>query len=567
MSMSDFDYGSNLKKRSAVTVDGIQRSGSRALYRAMGFEDEDLKKPFVGVANPHSEVTPCNSNLDPLAQAIKKGVKQGGGTPIEFRTITISDAISIGTEGMKGSLISREVIADSIELVCFTEGLDALVGIGACDKNLPGVLMAAARLDVPTVLVYGGSILPGNFRGKDVTILNLGDGIHKYNNNEITAEELKEFECASCPGSGTCGGMYTANTMATVVEAMGMGLPGSASIPNVDSRRLTSSEEAGKAVMYLVEKEITARSIMTKKAFENAITAALAVGGSTNVVLHLLAVAHEAEVDLTIDDFDRISKKVPHIANLSPSGQYFMVDLDKVGGVQVVLKMLLDEGLLHGDVMTVTGRTLEENLENVEVNFDGQNVLFPLEKPINPGGSIVILKGNLSPEGAVMKITSKGKRIYHQGPARVFEREEDAFEAVNQKSIKNGEVVVIRNEGPKGGPGMREMTKVTIALGSEYGDDVALLTDGRFSGATSGPMIGHVAPEAAHGGPIAFIENGDIITIDADNRLLEVAVDKEEMAKRRSKWKPREPLYTKGVLGKYARNVSSASIGAVTTKE
>lgn len=566
MTVTGFDYESKLKKRSAASVNGPRKAPNRSMYRAMGFEDEDLKKPFVGVANPHAEVTPCNANLDPLAQSIKKGVSAAGGTPIEFRTVTVSDGISMGTEGMRGSLISREVIADSIELVCFTEGLDALVGIGACDKNLPGVLMAAARLDVPAVVVYGGSILPGQHHGKDVNIQSVFEAVGKYNKKEMNDDELKELECTACPVSGACGGMFTANTMATVVEAIGMGLPDTASIPNVDERRLTSSEAAGKAVVPLIKKDITARQIMTKKAFENAITAALAVGGSTNVVMHLLAVAQEAEVDLTIEEFDRIARNVPHIGNLAPSGDYLMADLDKVGGVKAVLKLLLDAGLLHGDTLTVTGKTLAENLENVEVNLEGQNVIYPVEKPINTGGSLVILKGNLSPEGAVMKITSKGKRVFHQGPARVFESEEDAFDAIEQHRVQKGDVIVIRNEGPKGGPGMREMLAVTSALVGEYGDDVALLTDGRFSGATRGPMIGHVAPEAALGGPIALIENGDVVTIDVDNRLLEAAVNEEEFNDRKTRWEPREPLYSKGVLGKYARSVSSAAKGAVTTK-
>lgn len=467
---------------------------------------------------------------------------------------------------MRGSLVSREVIADSIELVCFTEGFDAFVGVGACDKNLPGILMAAARLNLPSVVVYGGSILPGNHRGKDVNIQSVFEAVGRYNKNEMDADELKELECAACPVSGACGGMFTANTMATVVEAIGMGIPKTAAIPNVDERKIPTSEMAGEAIMPLIEKGITARQIMTKKAFENAITAALAVGGSTNVVLHLLAVAREAEVDLSIDDFDRIGRKVPHIANLAPSGTYLMADLDRVGGVSAVLKLLLDAGLLHGDVLTVTGKTMAENLKDVEVQLDGQDVLYPVENPIHTGGSLVILKGNLAPEGAVMKITSKGKRVFHRGPARVFECEEEAFKAIEEHRIQKGDVIVIRNEGPKGGPGMREMLAVTSALVGEYGDDVALLTDGRFSGATRGPMIGHVSPESAVGGPIALIEEGDLITIDAENRLLEAAVENSEWENRRKRWHPRTSPYTKGVLGKYARSVSSASDGAITTQ-
>lgn len=564
--MSEFKFGSEFNRNSAETINGPHRTSSRAMYRAVGLKDEDFQKPFVGVANLHAEVTPCNSNLDVITNEVKKGVRAAGGTPIEFRTITISDAISINTEGMKGSLISREVIADSIELVCFTERFDALIGVGACDKNLPGILMAAARLDLPSVVVYGGSILPGVYQGKEVSILDLAEGAAKYINSEITATELREFECAACPGSGACGGMFTANTMAAAVEAMGIGIPNSASIPNVDSRKLENSEQAGRFIVPLIKRGITARKIITKKSIENAITTALALGGSTNLVLHILAIAQEADIDLTLDEIDTISKRVPHIANLAPSGEFMMAHLDKIGGIPVVLKILLDAGLIHGDTLTVTGKTLAENLQNVQANLENQKVLFSVDQPINAGGSMVILKGNLAPDGAVMKITSKGKSVYHQGPARVFETEKDALESIESNQINKGDVVVIRNEGPKGGPGMREMTTVTIALVTRFEDEVALLTDGRFSGATRGPMIGHVSPEAAEGGPIALINEGDIVTIDSDKRLLHVDIKDEELRLRKEKWTPRQPRYTKGVLGKYARTVSSAAKGAITSK-
>lgn len=536
------------------------------MYRAMGFTDADFTKPFIAVANIASEVTPCNFNLDLTTQHVKRGVEQAGGKPIEFRTISVSDAIAMGHQGMKGSLISREIIADSIEVVCFAEQFDALVGVGGCDKNLPGILMAAARLNIPTVVLYGGTMLPGRFRGQDVSIGDVFEAVGSHSSGKISLEELDALERAACPGAGTCGGLFTANTMGSIVEALGMALLGTSAIPAVDGRKLEAAAAAGRAAYAALELGITPRDILTKKAFENAITVSSAMGGSTNSVLHLLAVAHEAGVDLTIDDFDRISQRTPHIGNLKPGGKYLMADLDRLGGVPRVLKMLLDAGLLHGDALTVSGQTMAEALTDFAFEDVVQDVVLPVSHPIHTSGALRILKGNLAEEGAVLKVTTHEGGVHFTGPARVFDGEEAAFEAIQAGQVQSGEVVVIRYEGPRGGPGMREMLGVTAAIiGQGHIDDVAMVTDGRFSGATRGPMVGHVSPEAAVGGPIALIADGDIITIDSESRTLSVELTEEQLAARRSAWTPPAPRYTTGALAKYGRLFASSAKGAVTT--
>ena len=554
---------STRKQRSHVVSTGADRAAARAMLRAVGLRDQDMDKPFIGVANLASDVTPCNVHLDRLAQKTKEGVWNAGGVPFLFGTITVSDGISMGTEGMKASLVSREVIADSIETVCFAESMDGLIVVAACDKNMPGALMAMARLNIPSVFVYGGTILPGQYRGGDVNIQDMFEAIGAYSRGQLSLDELTEMERVACPGEGACAGMFTANTMASAIEAMGMSNPGAASVPAVDPRIEGIAYNAGALLDNILERDIKPRDILTRKAFENAISVVLAMGGSTNAVLHLLAIAHEAKVDLEIDDFDRLSRRTPYLTDLRPGGRFVMSDLDKAGGIQVLMKELLNAGLLHGDAMTVTGNTLAENLEA----FDGQpdsRVIYPVSSPRSATGGLVILRGNLAPDGAVMKVAGT-KHLTHEGPARVFDGERAAFDAVARGEIMSGEVVVIRYEGPKGGPGMQEMLAVTGALmGQGLGDDVTLLTDGRFSGATHGPMIGHVAPEAAVGGPIALIQDGDIVSMDVETRDLSFKVSDDKINRRRREWNAPPPRYESGVMAKYAKLVSSASIGAVT---
>jgi dihydroxy-acid dehydratase len=543
-------------------MEGPERSPHRAMFHAMGFSDEQLARPHIGVASSWNEVTPCNIHLNRLAQHAKEGVREAGGMPIEYGTIAVSDGIAMGHEGMKASLMTREAIADSVELVAFAQRFDGLVTIAGCDKSLPGMVMASARLNIPSVFIYGGTIMPGTFHGKDVTIQDVFEAVGAYTMGKMSSSELKTLENAACPGEGSCAGMFTANTMASAIEALGMSLPGSASVPAVDERRIQVCVESGKAVLHLLKLGIKPRDIITRKSLENAIAVCVAIGGSTNSVLHLLAIAHDAGVKLKIEDYDRISRRTPHIADMKPGGRYVMVDLDRIGGIPVVMKELLNAGLLHGDAMTVTGRTVKENLKDVLFPTQ-QDVVHPVKAPINPTGAIVILKGNLAPEGCVVKVAGV-KNLKHQGPAKVFNREEDAFAAVKARRIKAGDVVVIRYEGPKGGPGMREMLALTAALvGEGLGDSVALLTDGRFSGATHGLMAGHVAPEAAVGGPIAIVKNGDIVRIDATRRRIDVELTANEIRQRLKKWKPPRPHFTHGALAKYARYVRSAAQGAI----
>lgn len=541
---------------------GFERAPARAMLRAVGMGDADFERPWVGVASTWNEATPCNYHLDRLADHAKAGVIAAGGTPREFTTIAVSDGISMGFEGMKASLVSREVIADSIELMMLAHGYDALVGIAGCDKSLPGTVMAGARLNVPMVFIYGGTILPGTFEGRDVTIQDVFEAVGAYAAGKMTQEQLYELECSACPTEGSCAGLYTANTMASAMEAIGLSLPGSASIPAVGARMEALCRRSGEAVMQLVEKSITVRDILTPDAFHNAISVVVAMGGSTNAVLHLLAIAHEAGVPLALDDFDRIARQTPHIADMRPGGRFVMVDLDRVGGVPRVMKELLDAGLLRSDALTVTGKTVAENLASYRFD-DEQEVIRPLSSPLRPAGTLVVLKGNLAPEGSVLKVAGLHLQR-HTGPARVFDTEEAAFAAVARREIVAGDVVVIRYEGPKGGPGMREMLAVTGAIyGQGLGEQVLLITDGRFSGATHGSMVGHIAPEAADGGPIALLKDGDTITLDIPERRLEVALSTEELEQRRREWVPPAPKYASGALAKYARLVSSAARGAV----
>jgi dihydroxy-acid dehydratase len=546
-------------------VEGPERAPHRAMYKAMGLTDEDLNKPIIGVSNTCNEATPCNIHLGRLAARAKEGVIAAGGTPREFTTIAVSDGISMGHEGMKASLVSREVIADSIELMVRAHQYDALVGIAGCDKSLPGTMMGMVRLNIPSVFVYGGTIMPGFYQGKDLTIQDVFEAVGSYDSGQMTLEQLKNIENYACPGAGSCAGMYTANTMASISEALGIALPGSASPPAEDIRRSDACFNTGKAVMKLLENNIRPRDVITFEAFENAITILNAIGGSTNAVLHLLAMAKEAKVKLSLNDFERIRKKSPHIADMRPGGFYVMLDLDKIGGVPLLMSKLLAKGLLHGNVLTVTGKTLKENLDAFHFTVDeNQKVIKPIEAPIHKTGTLKVLRGSLAPDGAVVKIASL-QNLRFEGKAKVFNREEDAFDAIAKGKIVEGDVVVIRWEGPKGGPGMREMLAVTAAIvGQGLGDKVALITDGRFSGATRGLMVGHVAPEAAGGGPIGLLKNGDVISIDADKGRLDVKLSKKEMVARLKKWKPIKPRYTWGVMAKYASLVGSASEGAVT---
>jgi len=551
--------------QSRKAIEGPARAPHRAMYKAMGLTNEDLDRPLIGVSSTCNEATPCNIHLGRLAQSAKRGVKDAGCTPREFTTIAVSDGIAMGHEGMKASLVSREVIADSIEVMVRAHQYDGVVGISGCDKSLPGTLMGMGRLNLPSVFVYGGTIMPGVWNGKQVTVQDVYEAVGAYDAGKMTLQELVSLENVACPAAGSCAGMYTANTMASISEAMGMSLPGSASPPAESEKRQEICYNTGKAIMKLLENNTRPRDIMTFEAFENAIMMANAIGGSTNAVLHLLAIAREVGVKLSLPDFERIRKKTPHIADMRPGGVYVMFDLDKVGGVPVILKSLLKKGLLHGDVMTVTGRKMKENLESMTFSYGPDaKVVRHLENPIKSEGTLKILKGTLAPDGAVVKLAGvQSKKFF--GRARVFDAEEKAFDAISKRKIVEGDVVVIRYEGPKGGPGMREMLAVTAALvGQGLGERVAMVTDGRFSGATRGFMIGHVAPEAMVGGPIALIREGDEIVIDTPKSRIDLIVSKAELKKRMKKWKPIKPHYKTGALAKYASLVQSASEGAVT---
>jgi dihydroxy-acid dehydratase len=545
--------------------DETTRAPNRAMLRAVGLTDQSFKQPMIGIASTWSEVTPCNIHLNSLAEKAKEGVVKNGATGMIFNSITVSDGISMGTQGMRFSLPSRDVIADSIETVIQAENLDAYVAIGGCDKNIPGCMIAISRTDVPAVFVYGGTIAPGYRNGEKLDIVSVFEGVGKHNNGEISDEELHGIECAACPGAGSCGGMYTANTMASAVEAMGMSLPGSSSNPAESKEKYDDVKRAGEAVYHLLEKGIYPKDIMTKEAFENAITVVMALGGSTNAVLHLLAIANTIDVDITIDDFDRLQKTVPHLADLKPSGKYVMEDLFKVGGVPAVMKLLLEHGYLHGDCLTVTGKTLKENLEDFPPLTPGQDIIRSFDNPYRKTGPLVILKGNLAPRGAVAKVSGV-KVTHHRGPARVFESEKAATEAVMNNEINPGDCLIIRGVGPKGGPGMPEMLSISaILVGKGLGEKVALLTDGRFSGGTHGLVVGHIAPELMDGGLIAVVEENDEITIDSVTQELTLHVDDDEIKRRFEAWK-RPQLYQRGVLGKYAHNVSCSSLGAVTDR-
>jgi dihydroxy-acid dehydratase len=555
------------KHRSRDVTDGFERAPARAMLRAVGMTDADWGKPQVGVASSWNEVTPCNLPLDRLAKEAKLGVREAGGFPLEFTTIAVSDGISMGHEGMRASLVSREIIADSVEAVMHAERLDGMVTFAGCDKSLPAMVMAAVRLDVPSVFLYGGSILPGQVDGHDVTIQDVFEAVGARARGQIDDARLDAIERAACPSEGSCGGMFTANTMASAVEAMGLALLGSSSPAAPDPRRDEFARRSGIAVVDLLTRGITARDIVTREALENAISVVSAVGGSTNAVLHLLAIAAEAEIPLTIDDFDRIARRVPHIADTKPAGRYVMNDLDRIGGVPVVLRELLANGLLHGDCMTVSGRTLADELARLDPPAPDGAVVHPISDPIHREGGLAILRGSLAPDGAVVKVAGIPAELQRfEGPARVFDDERDAMTAVLTGGIVAGDVVVIRDEGPRGGPGMREMLAVTSAIkGAGLGSSVALLTDGRFSGATHGFSIGHVAPEATECGPIALVAEGDRIRIDVPGRSLDLLVEPEVLAERRRAWVPRPPRYTRGVLAKYARTVGSASSGATTS--
>ncbi|MGV8876814.1 MAG: dihydroxy-acid dehydratase [Rhodoglobus sp.] len=560
----------DIKPRSRTVTDGIEATTSRGMLRAVGMGDADWDKPQIGIASSWNEITPCNLSLDRLAQAAKEGVHAGGGYPLQFGTISVSDGISMGHEGMHFSLVSREVIADSVEVVMEAERLDGSVTLAGCDKSLPGMLMAAARLNLASVFLYAGSIAPGWVKlsdgtEKDITIIDSFEAVGAVKAGRMSEADAKRIECAFAPGEGACGGMYTANTMASVAEALGMSLPGSASPASADRRRDYFAHRSGEAVVNLLRLGITSRDIMTKKAFENAITIAMALGGSTNVVLHILAIANEAEVDITLDDFNRIGDKVPHLGDLKPFGQYVMNDVDRHGGLPVLMKALMEEGLIHGDALTVTGKTVAENFAEMDIDpLDGK-VLRTFDNPIHPTGGLTILTGSLAPEGSVVK-TAGFDRSEFEGPARVFEREREALDALTAGTIEAGSVVVIRYEGPKGGPGMREMLAITAAIkGAGLGKDVLLLTDGRFSGGTTGLCIGHIAPEAVDAGPIAFVRDGDLIRVDIAARSLDLLVDATELEARRNGWSPLPPRYTRGVLAKYSKLVQSAARGAVTS--
>ena len=554
-----------LNRKSRVITQGDRRSPNRAMLRAVGFNDNDFNKPIIGIANGQSDVTPCNAGLGKLADVAKSEIKRSNGMPQMFGTITVSDGISMGTEGMKCSLVSREVIADSIEAVCRGANMDAVICVGGCDKNMPGALIAMARLDIPSIFVYGGTIKPGHLDGKDLTVVSSFEAVGQHSAGSINHDQLTDIEKNACPGFGSCGGMYTANTMSSAIEAMGMSLPYSSTMSNEDKEKEMNTQKSAQALFPMLEKNITPKDILTRKAFENAISVVMAVGGSTNAVLHLLAISSYMNVDLTIDDFEIIRKRVPHFCDLKPSGQFVTVDLHRAGGIPQVMKILLNKGLLHGDCMTVTGETVSVNLKDVSNQANpSQKIILPIEKPLSPEGHLVILKGNISPEGSVAKVSGiQTKKI--EGPARVFNSEEECLDAIINDKIIDGDIVVIRYEGPKGGPGMREMLAPTSALvGKGLGDKVGLITDGRFSGGTHGLVVGHVAPEAQVGGVIGIIEENDKIIIDIENRVLDAILSDEEIKLRKEKWKPNAPKYKKGVLAKYEKLVSSASIGAIT---
>ena len=566
MTVRDDGTPVNVKPRSRDVTDGNQKAASRAMLRAVGLGDDDWVKPQVAIASSWNEVTPCNISLKRLAARAKIGVREAGGVALEFGTITVSDGISMGHEGMRASLVSREVICDSVETVMHAERFDGFVGLAGCDKSIPAMLMAAARLNLPSVFVYNGSTLPGVHNGKNIDITTVFEAIGACAAGKISQQELEEIEREACPGEGACGGMFTANTMSSIAEALGMSLPGSASPPAIDSRRDDDAQRAGAAVVNLLQLGIYPRDIMTKKAFENAIAVVNALGGSTNAVLHLLAIANEAGVALALDDFNRIAAKVPHIADTKPGGKYHMTDIDRVGGVPVVMKHLLDAGLLHGDVLTVTGKTMAENLAELNPPAPDGEVIHPLSNAIHAEGGLNILRGSLAPNGAVVKVAGlSAEQMHFEGPARVFDGEDGAMAAILSGDIKPGTVLVIRYEGPKGGPGMREMLAITGAMkGAGRGSDCALITDGRFSGGTWGFCIGHVAPEATDGGPIAFINDGDKILIDVPSLKLDLLVSEAELAKRKKGWKPNPPRYTSGVLAKFAKLVQGADRGAIT---
>lgn len=556
-----------LKEKSRLITDGPDRAPHRAFLRAMGLNDAAIEKPFIGVASSWNEATPCNITLNRQAAAAKKGVEHSGGTPREFVTIAVSDGIAMGHEGMKSSLISREVIADSVELMMRAHGYDGLVTVAGCDKSLPGMMMAMLRLNVPSIFLYGGTIKPGRYEGRDVTVQDVYEAVGAYSAGKIGDKELYEMECSACPGAGSCGGQYTANTMACVAEAIGLALPGSSSPPAEELERDRFAEACGETVMKLLKQKIKPRDIVTKKALENAAAVVAATGGSTNAALHLPALANEAGIKFTLDDIQRISHKTPVIADLKPGGKYVMEDVHRAGGVPVILKVLLEAGLLHGDCLTVTGKSLKHNLAHVKLPTMGEkNVVVPMKNALDKNGGLVILYGNLAPEGSVIKVAGSKKR-HHVGPARVFDSETAAMNAVKGNKIQKGDSVVIRYEGPKGGPGMREMLSVTAAIvGQGLGYDVALLTDGRFSGATRGMMVGHIGPEAQVGGPIAAVKNGDMIEINADKGTINVNLSPAEIKKRLKKWKPKPTLYNAGALWKYAQLVGPACDGAVTHK-
>jgi dihydroxy-acid dehydratase len=546
-----------------VILDGPERAAARAYLKGIGYDEDALSRPIIGVANTWTETMPCNFHLRRLAERVKEGIRAAGGTPMEFNTVAISDGITMGTQGMKTSLISREVIADSIELVARGHMFDGVIAMSGCDKTIPGCVMALARLDVPGLMLYGGTIMPGRYRGKDVTIQDVFEAVGAHAAGDITDDDLKELEGVASPGAGACGGQYTANTMATAFEVLGISPMGSGMVPAEDGKKGQVAEDCGRLVVELVNKDVRPSTVITRPAIENAIAGVAATGGSTNAVLHLLAIANEAGVELSIDDFDEISARTPLIADLKPGGRFVALDLYRAGGMRLVVKRLLDAGLINGDVPTVTGKTLAEEAASAEEG-NGQEVIRPLESPIQPTGGLAILRGNLAPEGCVVKLAGHERRN-HRGPARVFESEEDAFKAVAASEIKSGDVVVIRNEGPAGGPGMREMLHVTAALvGEGLGEEVALLTDGRFSGATHGLMVGHVAPEALHGGPIAAVRDGDIIEFDVPARELRVELSEDEIKERVAAYQSPPPPFKSGVLAKYARQVRSASEGAVT---
>lgn len=552
------------KLASSEVLQGVKNAPHRSYYKAMGLGDQDLTKPLVGVANTWNEATPCNVHLNLLANKASEGIVSAGGTPRQFVTIAVSDGIAMGTEGMKSSLVSREIIADSVELMIRAHQYDGFVGIAGCDKSLPGIMMAMARLNLPSAFVYGGTIMPGVVDGKDVTIQDVFEAVGAFESGRITMEELKRVEDASCPGAGSCGGLYTANTMACMSEALGLALPGSATPPAVDGRRAQAVFETGRAVLQAISEDLKPRDILGFEAFENGITVLQAIGGSTNAIMHFLALAKEAGVKLSLDDFERIRKRVPHIADLRPGGKYVMYDLDKVGGVPLIMHKLMEKGLLNENCLTITGKSVKQNVRDAKF-LDVQDVVRSVNSPISPIGTDVILRGSLAPEGAVVKVAGLPVSKF-KGRAQVFDREELAFEAVSKKRIKEGDIVVIRYEGPKGGPGMREMLQVTAAIvGQGLGKKVALVTDGRFSGATRGIMVGHVSPEAMVGGPIALVQDGDPILIDTDKQVIELLIAEKEMAQRKSKWKAPKPNYMWGALAKYASLVGSASEGAVCT--